>query len=1279
MPVTQRLTLLQVAMFDLLPELIELLDSLFKAPSSDGESAHNHTLIMEEHLRSMRNHFKSSGLGLMWLGVVRTHCTSPSAQAVALHEMASRAIKLELRRAMRSTKVIRHKESDGSDIAQTPKEDCVLVQNAVNSILVNWRSFCRKSLILLMTAKFPGCLHMFELNDLDLVFSCINPMLCTERAAKLLNVTLDMAAFHKFSRGFPSGRDIFTAELHEAAESLADHVANAMKSAASSFTKIVTSVDQQLTAWSDDIVVSSTVILRTHCPAALCQAVSMLFQTRLLVLGAAGLMNHSSRDSIKVDSMNDSDECHAEQNVCSDAFACAFQPEHLSAGSNHLNLKRAPIMRIFSQMSPTLRKHAVLQFKKMTAALQSVNIELLNNNSSCVLIMIECLLALSDVANGSSKCFFLVSALDWMESLWKAQEVTSIRAIRSLKNRVSTISQVSILKKLRSAHPSSSSSSSSIAAATSPPAQAAGDVEDSASTSAQNLKKDRSHAKIVASEMAKAKERTIQSIQDHDRAYKRVHDKIYHASVFVSYMCSCSASVVISKRKSRWDNVVAGFELAYRQFMAFVNEGLFSAAEVKRVLWHTLTLVKPLANEYIVLQSCRNPLAPLLLEAFDIFARFAVALDGVASTHFDHHFESNFQSVFNPQMRHIIYVLSLNQNLLSLVFPNCPSVSEATFLLTEGSYYQLLHGEMKTLAQELQDTVEKLEGPSVVKALTLLARGKKYSDPQQRRDEEAMKVVVSRLGQYSLSDDFLCIARDDSAKRGDNSVAILIIGLMLQSNMRLLDITLTDNRVEAADATKGSDCINLQHMSISRDALHCLCSLLQGQPITSVNCCNATLRGDLPPSFAELLKNVSRLDLQGVKFHDAADDFILRKILSNATSASHVNLTYTYGVGDEELCALAFAAGTRLTSLQICHNNSITDRGLCFLATRCSSLQHLHVLGCDNVAGQYISFVAAYCPFLASLDVNFSSIQHKFTSLLPQITGNHALRLDEADIDLIVKLGALPSFEEVDHYLQHHHVPDSVKSQSVQHSKISAGRMRAKLNSVVALGKFAPAQTHSETADTLSKSAPFDPNAVVKVSVAEANRVFGSLERVNEKALSCIEQWISLLYGPGETNRAWLGRAEFAPNMMSKYDAATDDYLEINEDDPEFEVQFNDMLEDFTRRGLDSEQCVHEVKAVLLKKRIEQKENVMAERRLVAEMERDRRTLTTKSECVSPRTCLSRTCSLISIADTKRFITCQGALLKTKMLFGAYNSRPTLQLGGSCSRTGIVLPGALAT
>ena len=142
----------------------------------------------------------------------------------------------------------------------------------------------------------------------------------------------------------------------------------------------------------------------------------------------------------------------------------------------------------------------------------------------------------------------------------------------------------------------------------------------------------------------------------------------------------------------------------------------------------------------------------------------------------------------------------------------------------------------------------------------------------------------------------------------------------------------------------------------------------------------------------------------------------------------------------------------------------------------------------------------------------------------------------------------------------------------------------------------------------------FDPNAVVKVSVAEANRMFGSFERVNEKALSCIEQWITLLYGPGETNRAWLGRAEFAPNMMAKYDAATDDYLVINEDDPEFEVQFNDMLEDFTRRGLDSEQCVQEVKAVLLKKRIEQKENVMAERRLVAEMERDRRTLTTKSE-----------------------------------------------------------------
>jgi hypothetical protein len=97
MPVTQRLALLQTAMFDLLPELIQLLDNVFQTPSNESKQTQRHSLIIEEHMRSMRTHFKSSGLGLMWLGVVRTHCTAPSAQAVALNEMASRVVKLHVR------------------------------------------------------------------------------------------------------------------------------------------------------------------------------------------------------------------------------------------------------------------------------------------------------------------------------------------------------------------------------------------------------------------------------------------------------------------------------------------------------------------------------------------------------------------------------------------------------------------------------------------------------------------------------------------------------------------------------------------------------------------------------------------------------------------------------------------------------------------------------------------------------------------------------------------------------------------------------------------------------------------------------------------------------------------------------------------------------------------------------------------------------------------------------------------------------------------------------
>ncbi len=1229
LPVTQRLALLQVAMFHLLPELIELLDNVFQTPASDsmqepaGENmqVRHHSFILEEHMRCMRTHVKSSGLGLMWLGVLRTHCTAPDAQAVALHEIAARAIKLHLRRCMRSTKVLHHKESDGTDVAQTPKEDCILVQHALNSILLNWQTFCRDSLILHMAAKYPGCLHADELAHPKVMFSLINPMLCMERAAKLLGFSFDVQAFQRLSRDFPTSHDIFPTNFHVEAHSSADSVAHAMKSAAAAFSANSFSAEQQLSAFTDDIVVSSPILLKSHCPATVCRAVGLLLETRMLALSAAGLMAQSPNDSLPLGPNHRYGEFQPARSVCDDAFVCAFQPEHLSASANLQTLKLPPIMQIFSfHATPTMRKRAVALFKNLSASLLSFNIELLNNNSSCVLLMIECLLSLSDVANGSSKCFFLRSALDWMESLWKSQEITSIRTVRSLRYRSSNTSQSGLWKKLRSAQLSQPKND----VATSNTANSTPANNASPAVVEQTPKKYVTNSKVAAAELSKEKERIEQNMKDHDRVYKRVHDKLYHASVFVSYMCSCTPTAIISKHKGRWSNLIAGFELAYRKFMSLVSEGMFKSSEVKRVLWHTLMLLQPLASEYRAMQSCRNPSALLLLEAFSVFSKFAVTLDGIASSHFDGDFVSDYEPIFHSQMRQIIFVLSLSQRHLECIFPNCSSVSEAVFLISEGSYYQILHGEKQTLAQEMKDTVENLEGPSVAKALALFAKGKKYTDPQQRRNEEAMAIVLSHLTQYSVSDDFLSVELfGDSEQRQDNSVAVLIICLMVHNSMHLHDVALSVSSVKRTQKVQETGSVNLKHTLMARDTMHCLCTLLQGRGIVSVNCCNATIVGSIPPSFAELLTRVAHLDLEAVKFQNVEDDFIMRKILSSAVSATHVNLMYTYGVADEELYALASASGTNLTNLQIGHNNSITDSGLCFLATRCPSLQHLHILGCDNVAGQFVDFVSAYCPVLATLDVNFSNIQPKFASLLPQLTANQYLRSKMADIDLILKLGAIPSLEEIDRYLSHHHVADNVQSKLARDSKNISFDNRSSLNSATAQVKFAssipsiePSQIQSKSVNVMSSSTFTDNEEVVKVSVAEANSVFGKLERVNEKALLCIEQWISLLYGPSESNRAWLGRAEFAMDMMTKYDAATDDYLVINEDDPEFEIQFNEMLHDFTRRGLDSEQCVQEVKKVLLKKRIEEKENVMAERRLVAEMERDRRTLSTKSECV---------------------------------------------------------------
>jgi hypothetical protein len=283
------------------------------------------------------------------------------------------------------------------------------------------------------------------------------------------------------------------------------------------------------------------------------------------------------------------------------------------------------------------------------------------------------------------------------------------------------------------------------------------------------------------------------------------------------------------------------------------------------------------------------------------------------------------------------------------------------------------------------------------------------------------------------------------------------------------------------------------------------------------------------------------------------------------------------------------------------------------------------------------------------------------------------------DIDLITKLGAAPSYGDVTQYLKNLLSANAPQFKNLNDSKWGLIKSRSRLNSVLAHVKFAGAApsiepVHVQTEGSASKSTnrdkSVDPDAAIRVSVAEANRVFGEYERVNQKALACIEQWITLLYGPSESNRAWLQRGDFASDMMIKYDAATDDYLVINEEDPEFEVQFNDMLPSFTLRGIDSDQCAREVKAVLLKRRIEQKENVMAERRLVAEMERDRRTHSTKSECVHVNSLVFFYYSRLSpFADTKRFITCQGVQRRTRMPSGASKSKLKLPRGGRCIST----------
>ncbi len=1258
-PVTQRLALLQVAMFDQLPDLIEILDHAFQAPASQSSQASNHMRTIEEHLSLMRRHVKASGLGLMWLGVIRTHCASASAQAVALNEMVARVIKLSVRRRMRTNKVLRHKEGDGTDVAQTPKEDCVLVLDTLNSILQDWHSFCCSSLILLMAAKFPGCLYETELKQPEALFSCVNPMLCIERVARLLRITLNIDAFRYAARTYSTGDTMFNSDTQQTS-SLKQIVDATMKSVADSYASNSShaSVDSRLPSLTDDTVASSPISLKSHCPVALCQAVGFLLETRTLMLAAAGVMHQQTSQSVHSPQMPFLDQIQRARSVCDDAFLDASEQELLSTGGQRQVIRLSPITRIVSLMQPTQRKQALVQLKKMSSALHGVHLELLFNNSSCVFVMIECLLALSDVATGSSKSFFLRSALEWMESLWKYQEIASIRALRSFQNRKVTISQSNILKKLKNASSSAPQpgdlSVAKVDVQSSPEvSNASPEPVEQASIPAPSAKKYVNSAKATAAELAKEQERIERNMKDAERVYSRVRSKLYHASVFVSYMCFSCPSAIMSKLKGQWSNLIAGFEISYRKFISCVDQGAFGTKEVKRVLWYTMMLLKPLACEYRVLQSCHNPSAHFLLDVFDVFSRFAVTLDNTARAHFEQDFFSNYEPVFQPQTCLVIFTLSLSAVQLRRLLPNSTSVADTTTLLAEGSYYQLLHGELKTMTQEMQDTEEKHE-ISVREVLSLFSRSKKGSNAQQRRNDEAMQIVLSRLTQYSVSDDFLSVDLFDLEKRGASSVAMLIVCLMVQFNMHVQDINMADGTGHSSEKLKKLRCINLKHATITSDALHSMSVLLQSNNISYINCCGTIIHGGIPNSFAGLLTNVTHLDLQAIEFCDIEDDFILRKLLSAAVATSHVNLTYLHGVGDEELLALANASGSNLVSLKICQSNGVTDFGLCYLASRCSSLQHLHVVGCDSAAGHFIDFVSAYCPAMACFDVNFSCIHREYASLLPQLTNNHTARMGTLDVDLITKLGVLPTSEAIADYLKNYAFADRMKSQkstSTSKESSSSSRQRTK-SAITALKLTSPSSASShgridvttpsgalDATGAAESSETFDADAVVKVSVAEANRVFGNLERVNPEALKCIEHWISLLYGPSESNRAWLGRAEFAPSIMSKYDAATDDYLVIQDDDPEVELQFGEMLEDFTRRGLDSEQCLAEVKEVLLKRRIEQKENMMAERRLVAEMERDRRTLTTRSECGLP-----------SLASKKHCFTCQSITLFARYL-----------------------------
>jgi hypothetical protein len=155
-------------------------------------------------------------------------------------------------------------------------------------------------------------------NHPELMLSCINPVLCIERVAKLLHINLNMAVFQDFSRQYPTGHAIFITEDNQA-PSLPLLVASSMKIAAASFSNSAPGVER-LATMTHDIVTSTTVVLKSHCPVEQCRAVAVLLENRVLVLSAAGLMSPSSTLFSYAKTESPPQEVNSQRSVCDDAF-----------------------------------------------------------------------------------------------------------------------------------------------------------------------------------------------------------------------------------------------------------------------------------------------------------------------------------------------------------------------------------------------------------------------------------------------------------------------------------------------------------------------------------------------------------------------------------------------------------------------------------------------------------------------------------------------------------------------------------------------------------------------------------------------------------------------------------------------------------------------------------------------------------------------------------------------------------------------------------------------